>query len=278
MRRPRLTALALALALGCGLMPPEEESQNAPGHDALPPAGYVPVWADEFDGSALDTRSWAALSGARRDALNTPQAVSVRDGILTITTFTGTDGVHRTGFLTTQGRFEARYGYFEARIRFNDAPGAWCAFWLLSPTIGQPLGDPGQAGVEIDVVEHRVTDQGGFDALRDMVALNLNWDGYDDNKKNVQRVLALPDGSPVQGAWHRYGVLWTEAGYTFYVDGMPLWRTDTAVSHRSEFVQLTCEVDDATWAGYVPKGGYGSLATSQARMEVDWVRAWQPGK
>jgi beta-glucanase (GH16 family) len=261
-------------------MPPEETGAGAPApsspgpRQALPPQGYGLVFEDDFPGTALGA-AWNALAEPRIDALSTPEAVRVAGGLLTITTYTGADGLHRSGFLTTEGNFEARYGYFEARIRFHTAPGNWCAFWLANATIGDPLGDPGTAGVEIDIVEHRVTDQGGFDALRDMVALNLNWDGYDENKKNVQRVVPLPDGSPIQGEWHVYGVLWTEAGYTFYVDGLPLWTTAAAISHRPEDVRLTCEVDDGGWAGFVPAAGYGTQATSTARMEVDWVRVWQ---
>jgi beta-glucanase (GH16 family) len=271
----RTALAAMALSLGCGLMPPEEEAAgDVPAREALPPAGYALVWEDEFQGTSLGG-DWNAHSEPRIDAVSTPEAVAVSGGVLTVTTYTGPDGLHRTGFLTTEGRFEARYGYFEARIRFATAPGNWCAFWLMSPTVGDPLGDPGTAGVEIDVVEHRVTDQGGWTALRDMVALNLNWDGYDEHKKNVQRVVSLPDGAPVQGSWHTYGVLWTETGYTFYVDGRPLWDTAAAISNRPQDVRLTCEVDDGGWAGFVPEGGYGSRAASTARMEVDWVRAWQ---
>jgi beta-glucanase (GH16 family) len=270
----RSALAAIALALGCGLMPPEEAAQDAPAPQALPPPGYALVWEDEFQGAALGP-DWNALAEPRIDALSTPEAIAVSGGVLTVTTYTGPEGVHRTGFLTTEGRFEARYGYFEARIRFSSAPGSWCAFWLFAPTVGDPLGDPGTAGVEIDVVEHRATDQGGWDALRDMVALNLNWDGYDENKKNVQLVVPLPDGAPVQGSWHVYGVLWTATGYTFYVDGRPLWTTAAAVSRRTQDVRLTCEVDDGGWAGFVPPGGYGTRAASTARMEVDWVRAWQ---
>lgn len=266
---------AIALALGCGLQPPEKAEAPAPNQQTLPPAGYVLVWADEFDRAGLDPSKWTASNERRRDALSTPAAIDVRGGVLEITTYTGADGVHRTGFLSSEGNFEALFGYFAARIRFQDAPGAWCAFWLSTPTIGDPMGDPGQAGVEIDVVEHRVTDQGGWDQLRDMVALNLNWDGYGQDEKTVQRVLQLPDGSPVQGEWHTYGVLWTRTGYTFYVDERPLWTTAAAISLRPEDVRLSCEVSDASWAGYVPQGGYGSLATSTTRMEVDWVRVWQ---
>jgi beta-glucanase (GH16 family) len=262
-------------------MSPEEEETGAqapetpdtPTH-ALPPPGYTLVFADEFDGTSLATSRWTALSEPRRDAISTPSAVRVQGGVLTATTYTE-GGVHYAGFLTTEGKFEARYGYFEARIRFNGSPGSWCAFWLSSPTVGTPLGDPGTAGVEIDVVEHRVTDDGGWTALADMVALNLNWDGYDGNGKNAQRVVPLPDGSKIQGQWRTFAVLWTPSSYTFYVDEMPLWTTSAAMSHRPEDLRLTCEVDDDSWAGYVPAGGYGSRTTSVTKMEVDWVRAWQ---
>lgn len=278
-------ALAVALALACGLMPPEEEgaAQDAPRQDApppepraLPPPEYVLVWQDGFDGAGLSAASWTAASGRRRDALSTPEAVTVSGGVLTVTTYTGADGVHRTGFLSTEGKFAARYGFFEARIRFQSAPGSWCAFWLNSPTNGNPVGDPGRAGVEIDVVEHRVTDQGGWDALRDMISVAFNWDGYADDAKNLSDAFALPDGSGVQGVWHTYAVLWTERGYTFYVDGRPIWAPSNApLSHRAQEVHLTCEVEDDAWAGDVPAGGYGPRATSPVRMEVDWVRAWQ---
>ncbi|HET7824040.1 MAG TPA: glycoside hydrolase family 16 protein [Anaeromyxobacter sp.] len=281
-RGAALAAAAGALAIACGLEPPPKEQSTPPpaqGVDptkrTLPPPNYVLVWQDDFDGSALDGSRWAAQSGSRLDAVNTPSAVAVRNGELVVTTFTQA-GTHYTGFVSTNGRFQAQYGYFEARIRFQDAPGSWCAFWLTADTVGKPLGDPADAGVEIDVVEHRATDQGGWDALRDMVALNLNWDGYDEHKKNLQKVTALPDGAPIQGQWHTYGVMWTETGYAFYVDGMQLWTQDSPVAKRPEYMNLTCEVDDASWAGYVPKGGYGSLDTSSAHMEVDWVRAWQP--
>jgi beta-glucanase (GH16 family) len=277
----------VVLAAACGLTPPPEpprQRETPPptevppdtNPDALPPPGYRLAWQDEFDGNALGD-SWTALSARRLDAIATPDAVTVHDGLLTLTTYTDASGRHHTGFIGTQGIVELTYGYFEARIRFNDSPGGWCAFWIDSPTNGKPMGDPGKAGVEIDVVEHRATDDGGWTALRDMVALNLNWDRTESSRQNVQVVLSLPGNAPIQGAWHVYGVLWTETGHTFYIDDLPVWTTDAAISHRSEYLQLTCEVADASWAGYVPAGGYGSRATSTTKMEVDWVRVWQKG-
>lgn len=274
--RGRWMIVAGAAVLACGLEPPEKPAPAPPPATAttLPPAGYTLAWEDAFDGTALDTTRWTAETGPRADAVMTPAAAQVKDGLLRITTSTDA-GTHHSAFLTTEGHYMPEFGYYEARILFQDAPGEWCAFWLYSPTSGQPLGDPATAGTEIDVVEHRVTDQGGWTALKDMVALDLNWDGYGPDKKTAQRVLALPGGAAVQGVWHTYGVLWTDSAYTFYVDGNALWTTTEAVSHRTESIQLTCEVADGSWAGFIPPGGYGPRGASTTGMLVDWVRVWQ---
>ncbi len=291
MNRPILVNVILiapaVLASACGLTPPPEPPRQQPTSPpttipgnttpaAVPPPGYQLVWQDEFDAPELDA-NWTPLSAPRLDAIATPDAVAVHDGLLTFTTYTDASGQHHTGFLSTQGAVEVTYGYFEARIRFRDAPGEWCAFWLDSPTNGHPMGDPGKAGVEIDVVEHRVTDDHGWTALADMSAMNLNWDRTSSSRRNAQKIVSLPGNAPIQGAWHVFGVLWTEAGYTFYIDGLPAWITDAAISNRSEYLQLTCEVADASWAGFVPAGGYGPLTTSTTGMDVDWVRVWQKG-
>jgi hypothetical protein len=290
MWRRTVAAMVATLWAGCGLTPPPSPAQTPQqtpspqppvntNPDAPPLPGYALAWQDDFDGSALGP-AWTALSGPRLGAIAGTDTIDVHGGILTLRTYTDASGRHHTGFLDTRGKVEATYGYFEARIRFDDAPGEWCAFWLDSPTNGKPIGNPGTAGVEIDVVEHRVTDAGGWTALRDMVAFALNWDlvvvdRTVTSRKNVSQAFSLPGDAPVQGTWHVYGVLWTEAGYTFYVDGDPLWTSAAAVSNRSEYLQLTCEVLDASWAGDVPAAGYGSRATSTTGMQVDWVRIWQ---
>jgi beta-glucanase (GH16 family) len=275
----RLLAACATLALACGLQPPEKPAPAPaaapPKTVQLPPAGYQLAWADEFDGSALDPQKWTAQVGPRRGYQMTPDSAQVKDGLLTITSYTAVDGTQHSAFITTEGHYQPTRGYFEARIKFQDAPGEWCSFWLFSPTNGVPLGDPADAGVEIDMVEHRVTDQGGWTALRDMVAMNLNWDGYGTHLKNAQKVTALPNGAPVQGAWHTYGVLWTASGYTFYVDSWELWTTTQAVSAVPEIIQLTCEIQGGTWAGDIPPGGYGTRSTSTTGMQVDYVRVWQ---
>jgi len=241
---------------------------------SAPLPGYRLVWHDEFDGTALDTTQWTVHVGPRRAATNTPEAISVADGVLTITTFTEGD-THFTGFIGTAHRFLTTYGWFEARIRFESAPGEWGAFWLQTPTMGQAIGDPGTAGTEIDVVEHRLSDDDGTD-IGETYSINLHWDGYGADHKHAGGSGAAPPGAPsLQRGWHTYAVHWTADGYRFLLDGAEQWTTQSGVSHRPEFIRLTCEVLDSAWAGRIPSGGYGAREQSTTRMQVDWVRVWQ---
>lgn len=247
------------------------------GHAALadpPGTGWRLSFEDNFDGDALDTGVWTIHTGARRNAVNTADAIRVGGGNLTITTYTS-EGRHYTGFLSTNRSFLGTFGYWEARIKFQDAPGMWSAFWLQSPTMGNPIGDPATAGTEIDITEHRVRDNRGADISNKSVS-NLHWDGYGSSHRSVGSGLVNnPTGPSLQGNFHTYGLLWTPDRYEFFIDGRRVWRTTQAVSHRSEFIFLTSEVQNNSWAGSIPAGGYGDRSSSRVQMVVDWVRVWQ---
>ena len=269
----RAAALSVALFWLCAACTAHRMESTLPP-TAAPVSGLHLVWHDEFDGAALDTARWTVHAGPRRDAVNTPDAISVADGVLTITTFTE-GGTHYTGFIDTARHFSTTYGWFEARIRFASAPGEWGAFWLQTPTMGQAIGDPGTAGTEIDVVEHRMVDEAGAD-ISDTYSVNLHWDGYGADHKHAGGSGAVPRGAPsLQGAWHTYAVQWSTGGYRFLLDGVEQWASDAGIAHRPEFIRLTCEVADGAWAGHIPLVGYGSRERSTTWMEVDWVRVWQ---
>lgn len=240
--------------------------------DTPPFPDYRLAWHDEFDGSAIDEKAWHVQEGPNRDGILTREAVAVVDGALRLTTFTNASGQHETGIVV--GAQDLTYGYFEARLRPNANSGNWCAFWITSPTIGNPIGDPGTAGVEIDVIEHRFENRERYD-LSNYTYMNLNWDGFGAEWKKDGRLTTLPGNAPIQHTWRTYAVLWTDAGYVFYVDGVPIWRTAAAISNRSENVVLSCEVKNNSWAGWFPPGGYGTRETSVTGMQVDWIRVWQ---
>ncbi len=260
------TLIFCLLALGCD------------ARAVVPPAyGWTLLWNDEFDGTTLDTSKWVYwLTGARRDAVNTPTAVSVGGGVATISTYTS-GGTHYTGMISTDTKLTTAYGYIEARIKYNDSPGMWSAFWMQSPTMGNPIGDPQTAGTEIDICEHRFVDGSGTNIDGKIVG-NIHWDGYGASHKSVGYT---SPGLGLGGAYHVYGLEWTPTQQKFYIDGVLRWTVNDAsnspVSQRSEFLILSSEVDDTstTWAGTIPAAGYGSLLTTTTKMQIDYVRFYK---
>jgi len=226
---------------------------------AAPPAGYTLEWEDNFDGLTLDETKWShRLLGPRRDAVNVVEAVTLTgEGTLKITTSKVGDEYH-TGMIGTQGKFERAFGYWEARIKLQDQEGHWSAFWVQSPTIGNPIGDTLVAGTEIDVVEYH---SNWGDGLQN----TLHWDGYGTDHKSAAKsatIAGLKDG------FHTFAVLWTPNEYVFYTDGIETWRTSTALSHRTQYAILSLEVE--SWAGNIAN------AVLPDSMEVDYVRWYAP--
>lgn len=242
---------------------------------AAPPAGYYQVWGDEFNGTSLDTTKWDYwLLGHRRDATNIANAVSVGGGYLTITTYTS-NSVHYTAMVATDGTFRPRYGYWESSLQWANTNGMWSAFWFQSPTMGTYLSDPVVSGSEIDDSEHRYVD-GSTNNIANQVQVNIHWNGYGSS---AQSSGSGNVGSGLASGFHTYGFLWTPSAYTFSIDGSTVYNGGSApVSHSTEWAILSSEVDDTstTWAGYIPPGGYGSLATSTAKLTVDYVRYYAP--
>jgi beta-glucanase (GH16 family) len=237
------------------------------------PAAWNLTFEDDFSGTALDDAKWAnRLPGPRNSAINTPDAVSVGGGVLTIRTYTD-NGVHYTGMVGSQGKFEQTYGYFEARVKFHTSPGQWSAFWLTSPIYDQGTGNPGLYGTEIDVAEHRAANGNDLPIL-DRYVSAVHWDTYGPAHRQTAEVFSdVPNLG--NDSWHTFGVNWSPAGYAFYYDDTLMWTVNQAISARDEYLILSSEVRQNEWAGHIPDAGYGSLASTVTNVQVDYVRAYQ---
>src|SRR5215470_18241893 len=130
---------------------------------------WVLVWSDEFDGpagSVPDSTKWGYDIGGNGWGNNELESYTDRtqnayldgSGNLVIKVinenFTGRDGIQRnytSARLLTKGKFEQKYGRFEARIKIPFGQGIWPAFWMLGNDISQ-VGWP-TCG-EIDIMEN----------------------------------------------------------------------------------------------------------------------------
>ena len=139
------------------------------------------VWADEFDGTELDTSKWdyrMSMMGTRWPAW-TDKGVQLDGNSNAVFRVIEEDGRPVSSQLQTgynfmdepvvktkfndehlqwqigklkEDKYTKKYGYFECRCKMQKKDGWWSAFWIQSPTIGASL-DPGHTGVEIDVME-----------------------------------------------------------------------------------------------------------------------------
>jgi beta-glucanase (GH16 family) len=188
------------------------------------PAGKL-VWSDEFngaDGAGLDPAKWTVLTGGNgwgNDELEyytaRPENLRQEGGNLVIEArkeaYTGPDGVAReytSGRMETRGKFEQKYGRFEARMKLPVGKGIWPAFWMLGNDI-KTRHWPGCG--EIDILE----------TIGDPSRIygTLHGPGYSGGH-GIQGRTTLPEGQAVNTAFHVYAVDWSPELIKISVDGV----------------------------------------------------------
>ena len=235
---------------------------DIPGHEPsyLPDEGaFEIVWSDEFDGDTLDRTKWdyrTSMMGKNHPAW-IGEGVTLDGGSNAVFTLTLRDGVPVSPQLQTgynfmdepvketkfgndhlqwnigklkRNLFTHRYGYYECRCRLQQKPGWWSAFWLQSPVIGASL-DAADTGSEIDIME---CFRPGEIAMH-----NVFSGGYGQDMRR-HKTGGVPTVDP--SGFHRFGVLFDETGYTFYVDGVEDGRITEDISGHDEFILISTEV------------------------------------
>ena len=120
---------------------------------------YRLVWQDEFDTNGVpDDSNWVFDLGAGGWGNNELQTytsdssnIYVEDGSLRITAIKA-GGSYTSARIKTQGKFDQKYGRFEASIKMPWGPGIWPAFWMLGADIET---NPWPQCGEIDIMEYR---------------------------------------------------------------------------------------------------------------------------
>jgi beta-glucanase (GH16 family) len=246
--------------------------------------GWVQVWADEFDGTALDTANWLVqtdvhVNNEQQQYTTSPDNVSVGGGTLKLTArLQEANGYPFTsGRVESAGKREFKHNRVEARIKLPVGVGLWPAFWMLGHDVHQ-AGWP-QCG-ELDIMENV--------GYGDWVSFALHGPGYAGDTPVNGR---FNPRTPVSD-WHEYRVETSPEAVRWYVDG-ELAKTAT----RAEVEQHGAWAYDkpyfiifnfAVGGGYpegvnktkepyfgVPQATVDLVRASPQTMEVDWVRVWE---
>lgn len=248
------------------------------------------VWSDEFDGTELDKTKWdyrMSMMGKKHCAW-TDKGVYLDGDSNAVFTVIEENGVPVSSQLQTgynfmdepiretkfgndhlqwnigklhENKFVHRYGYFECRCKFQQKPGWWSAFWIQSPIIGASL-DPALTGTEIDIME--------CFKPGNVAPHNAFTGGYGLDMKSQH--IGGKEGLATD-EYHRFGLLWDESGYTFYIDGEADGHISEHVSHIPEFILISTEVNGYRAADHLPT--QEAHAAIGDKFLVDYVRVFE---
>lgn len=266
-----LAAALIGLVFLCGA------TMGARAEPFAVPTNYKLVWADEFDVSGVpDARKWSYNTDRNKvgwhnhelqyySAQRAENAV-VKDGFLLITarkeklSAEGDWGGQRytSARLTTQGRAEWTYGFFEVRAKMPCGKGTWPAIWTLGNKDKWP--DSG----ELDIMEHVGSDPARISSAVHTLA------GH--GSQVVYGATRITDAC---SEFHRYQMHWTADAVTFGVDGFahlnyPRLNVDSRAwpFNRPQYLLLNVAIG-GDLGGEVDDGIF------PVAMQVDYVRVYQ---
>jgi beta-glucanase (GH16 family) len=233
--------------------------------DATAPLGASGSWrlafADEFNGTALDTKKWSDCSWAEPDGChgnlgntqlewNQADNCTVADGVLTMTarreSHTSASGQTydwTSCLLTTARSYAFQFGYLEERAMFPAPRGFWPSLWTWQA--------PGvNAWVETNAYEY-----------------------YSDNHTALYMTHHSGSGGSCKwtppfdpsAGFHTYGVDIEPGGTTWFVDGTQVCNVPGTSTGRTNVVDNL-----AVYSGVPP-----DAATTSATKTVDYVRVWR---
>ncbi len=232
------------------------------------------VWHDEFDYSGLpDNSKWNLETGG--DGWGNAELqyytdretnVTVNNGLLTITArkedYSGRE--YTSARITTQNKFDFKYGRIEARIKLPYGKGIWPAFWMLGKNISSV---PWPACGEIDIVELF-----GGPESDNTVRATLHWENEGAHSE-YGNDYTLNSGIFADD-FHIFSVEWDEKQVVAYVDGIQYYVIDITPSELNEFRNNFFILLNVAVGGNRP-GSPDSTTRFPQTMEVDYVRVYR---
>lgn len=260
---------------------------------------FTLVWSDEFDEDELDKSKWGYewWVTARKGGYWHEDMVSVRDGNLVISAeykdtplenyyyekwhdsidFAPYKPGWYTGIVTTRGKYEQCYGYYEVRCILPAATGMWSAFWMMNEGVYN-IDNSGRDGTEVDVFESFYYKDYAFGG--DYISTGIHYDGYGADSKGDTIGKSYLKNDPYN-EYNTYGVEWNKDEYIFYINGVETGRLSTGgVSQNPEYLLLSVEFAGKDGVQDSDRHGTGKISKTPAKnwpaeFKVDYVRCYQ---
>jgi beta-glucanase (GH16 family) len=230
------------------------------------------VWADEFDGVNLNEANWNYEMGDGGWGNNELQFykkenTTVKDGYLLIEAKRESAGnsAYTSSRLTTQNKFNLKYGRVDIRAVLPKGQGIWPALWMLGKNINT-VSWP-KCG-EIDIMEMI----GGGDGKDNKVYSTSHWDNAGSH---AQYGLGTTLVSGIfKDEFHVFSMVWNEKKIITYLDDKAFYEIDTTPAGLSEFQEEFFFIFNVAVGGSWPGNPDGSTTFPQ-QMVVDYIRVFQ---
>lgn len=232
------------------------------------------IWSEEFDYTGLpDAEKWNMETGGNgwgnnelQYYTNTQNNAKVENGILTITAREETlgDRDYTSARITTQSKFDFKYGMIEARIKLPYGQGLWPAFWMLGANFSS-VGWP-QCG-EIDIME-----MVGGAGKENTTHTTLHWDNNGDHAQYGESY-SLSSGI-LADDFHIFSVEWDNQEIRGFIDDIQYFTADITPGQMSEFHNNFFIILNVAVGGNWPGPPDGTTTFPQT-MQVDYIRVFQ---
>ncbi len=258
-----------------------DDNDNPNKSSIIPTKGYSTpmtypnlkiVWSDEFNGTSLDEKFWNYELGNNNGWGNNElqfykkENTTVKDGYLIIQAKIESAGSQSftSSRLTTQGKYNFKYGRVDIRAALPKGQGLWPALWMLGKNINA-VGWP-KCG-EIDIMEMI-----GGSGKDNTTYGTVHWDNkgshaqYGGNTKLISGVF--------NDEFHVFSIIWDEKKIVWYLDDKKFHEIDTTPAELSEFQEEYFFIFNLAVGGDWPGRPDGSAIFPQ-QLVVDYIRVFQ---
>ncbi len=213
---------------------------------ADPSVGKKLVFSDEFNGDSLDNTKWTVY-GAREvfTFVKVGKGGALRIGLKL------KDDMIQNNTITTRGKFSQQFGYFEVSMRMHAADGHAGAFRLSN--------DDDKTPPSITTSFHGT----GKERVNPFARANLESGAQDFRPEKP-----IGKFTDISKKFHTYGILWTEKGFTWYMDGKAVHKLERKEFVRPLSLALVHRIEEEDRSKLV-------LKTLPDDVDIDWVKVWK---
>lgn len=236
------------------------------------------VWADEFEGTEVDTTKWSFQIGDGcpdlcgwgngEEQYYTAENATVEGGMLRITAEQDSVGgrAYTSARLRTKGKADWTYGRFETRAKLTRTTGFWPAIWMLPSD--EAYGGWAASG-EIDILEI-------FGNASGTVHGTIHFGGASPQNTSSGGSWTLPFRN-FSTSFHDFAIEWVPGEIRWYVDGN-LYHTEnewytTEARFPAPFDQSFHLLVNLAIGGAA--GTPNASSRFPQSMEVDYIRVYQ---